>query len=344
MAYARRGPDSQTTRDGASGPTYALFAVLSIVSMYLDQRQGWVDGIRYHLEGIAHPVQLLIHAPVQGWESLNEALRSRDSLRAEIADLKRRERELSVATLRMETLQRENAQLRALQQTVAPLVSRALVAEVIGTEFTPLRQRLLVNKGARDGVFAGQAALDARGIIGQVTRAGPYSAEIILVSDPEHAAPVQVSRNGLRSIAVGAGHAGELLLPYLPVNSDVKPGDTLVSSGLGGVFPAGYPVAIVTGIKRDPALLLAQVRARPLATLTRDREIMLVWFDPAHPAAPVVDPAEGLPQVTLGAPADLVEAADAAAEAAAQADTQAAAQQQAPQASETTPATPGATP
>ena len=128
--------------------------------------------------------------------------------------------------------------------------------------------------------------VDARGLLGQTVRVGPWSAEVILITDPEHAVPVQLVRNGLRSIAVGAGNSGELLLPYLPVNSDVKPGDVLVTSGLGGVFPAGYPVAVVTGIKRDPVLLLAQVRARPLATLERDREVMLVWFDPKHPAAP----------------------------------------------------------
>ncbi|MFM1887660.1 MAG: hypothetical protein RL026_2817 [Pseudomonadota bacterium] len=302
MAFPRRSPDSHIPREGSTGPTYALFAVLSIVCMVFDQRQGWVDGLRYHLEGAAHPLQQLLYAPLHAWDALGESLRSRASLRAEIAALKRRERELSVASLRLESLQRENAQLRALQQAIPPLVERSLVAEVIGAEFSPLRQRLLVNRGAGDDVFAGQAALDARGVLGQVTRVGPFGAEVILVTDPEHAVPVQLLRNGLRTIAVGAGNSSELLLPYLPINSDVKAGDTLVSSGLGGVFPAGYPVAIVTGIRRDPTRLLAQVRARPLANLDRDREIMLVWFNPAHAAAPVANPEESLPQLTLGAP------------------------------------------
>jgi rod shape-determining protein MreC len=246
-----------------------------------------------------------VSSPQSIWRWGSELVQTRDELRAENADLKRRERELSIAAMRFEALEHENAQLRALGQAMPPLVTRSRVAEVVSFDLNPLRQRLLLNKGARDGIFNAQTVVDARGLLGQTVRVGPWSAEVILITDPETAVPVQLTRNGLRSIAVGAGNTGELLLPYLPVNSDVKPGDVLVTSGLGGVFPAGYPVAVVTGIKRDPVLLLAQVRARPLATLERDREVMLLWFDPKHPAAPSThQQSDTLPQVTLGAPAD----------------------------------------
>lgn len=300
----RRTPRETSSRDNAPGPRFAFFALLSIALMVLDQRGGWIDDARYYLQTATQPIQTLMNSPRSAFGWFGELFESRESLRAEIAGLKTRERELSLSQLRLEALEHENAQLRALKAAMPPLVTRQQVAEVVSLELNPLRQRLLVNKGKQDDIFDGQAVLDARGLLGQVSRVGPWSAEIILVTDPEHAVPVQLARNGLRSIAVGAGNSGELLLPYLPVNSDVKAGDLLVTSGLGGVFPAGYPVAVVTGIKRDPVMLLAQVRARPLATLERDREVMLVWFDANHPAAPVAKKATELPQVTLEAPTD----------------------------------------
>ena len=300
----RRNPRQTSSRDSAPGPRFAFFAAVSIALMLLDQRGGWINDARFYLQTATQPVQSLVNSPRTVFTWIGGLFESRESLRAEIAGLKTRERELSLAQMRFEALEHENAQLRALKAALPPLVSRQQVAEVVSLEMNPLRQRLLVNKGKQDEIFDGQAVLDARGLLGQVSRAGPWSAEIILITDPEHAVPVQLARNGLRSIAVGAGNSGELLLPYLPVNSDVKAGDLLVTSGLGGVFPAGYPVAVVTGIKRDPVMLLAQVRARPLATLERDREVMLVWFDASHPAAPVTRKAAELPQVTLGAPTD----------------------------------------
>jgi rod shape-determining protein MreC len=110
------------------------------------------------------------------------------------------------------------------------------------------------------------------------------------VTDPEHAIPVEITRNSLRSIAVGSGNSGELLLPYLAVNSDVKSGDLLVTSGLGGVFPAGLPVARISGVRRESNQLLAQVRAQPLASIERDREVILLEFEASHPDAPAPNP------------------------------------------------------
>jgi len=128
--------------------------------------------------------------------------------------------------------------------------------------------------------------LDDKGLIGQTTHVGPWSVEVILITDPEHAVPVRVERTGLRTIAVGAGDTTSLALPYLPGNADLKVGDLLVTSGLGGVFPEGYPVARVTEVHRDAVQPLAQVRAAPLAHVDSDSEVMLVWFRPDHPAAP----------------------------------------------------------
>ncbi|MGH8257683.1 MAG: rod shape-determining protein MreC, partial [Steroidobacteraceae bacterium] len=154
----------------------------------------------------------------------------------------------------------------------------------------PLRQRVVIDKGAHEGVVANQAVVDGNGILGQVARVGPWSAEVILVTDPEHAIPVQVTRNSLRTVALGGGSDGELLLPYLASNADIRTGDLLVSSGLGGVFPAGFPVARVSGVRAEGNAQSGQIRARPVADVSRDREVILLQFNAANPAAPAPNP------------------------------------------------------
>lgn len=273
-------------RGAAVGLRFIGYALLCVVLMYFDRRQGWSDSFRYSLQGAAYPVQMVVGAPSRAWRWLTDSSNTRADLRAENERLRLAARQLQLSQLRMQALEEENRQLRELQQAPPPLLKRQLVAEVISVETNPLRQRLIVNKGQHDGVSRNQVVIDGQGIIGQVDNVGPWSAEIILITDPEHAIPVQVLRNQLRSVAEGAGRSGELVLPFLAVNSDVKAGDVLVSSGLGGIFPAGYPVATVTGVSRTPEQLVAQVRAVPAARIDRAREVLLVEFDQANPAAP----------------------------------------------------------
>jgi rod shape-determining protein MreC len=258
--------------------------------MYYDQHAQWTARIRYALMAATYPVQLAVSSPGTGWRWLTETFRSRAALEADNAALRQQQRELQLAAMRAAALEHENAELRGLTSALPPLIKQWTIAEIVSVDTNSLRQRLVINKGGRDGVKANTAVVDGSGVIGQVARVGPWSSEVILVTDPEHALPVQVTRNGLRSIAVGSGDSGELLLPYMAVNSDVKSGDLLVSSGLGGVYPAGLPVARITGIRREPNQLTALVRAQPLATLDRDREVLLLNFDDSHPAAPAPNP------------------------------------------------------
>ena len=254
--------------------------------MFLDQRGGVLERVRYVLMAAAYPLQLVVSSPAAAWNWLEKSFETRAALREENEQLRARQRELELRTLRYEALARENAELRGLRNALPSVAERWLVAEIVNVELNSLRQRVLINRGTRNGVFKGQAVLDDRGLLGQTARVGPWSAEVILITDPEHALPVQIERNGLRTIAVGAGDARSLALPYLPANADVQKGDLLVTSGLGGVFPAGYPVARISEVRRDAVQPLAQVRAAPLARLDRDREVMLVWFREEHPAAP----------------------------------------------------------
>jgi len=272
-------------RGPSPGLRFFLYALLSLGLLYVDQRAGWSERLRYWLQASAYPLQVAIHSPAAAWKALSGGLATRSTLQADNQQLRERVRALELAQLRSQALEQENASLRGLHDALPPLVTRWLVAEVIGSESALLRQRLVINKGTHDGVHVNQAVVDGTGVMGQVMHVGPFSAEVILVTDAEHALPVQVVRNQLRTIAVGSG-SGELLLKFLAVNSDVQGGDLLVSSGLGGVFPAGFPVARITGVRREANQLLALVRAEPLARLQSAREVMLLDFDARHPASP----------------------------------------------------------
>ena len=273
-------------RGPSPGLRFTVYAVLSLALMHLDQRAHWSERLRYGLEAAAYPVQVAVNSPLAAWHWLTDSFSTRSMLRAQNQQLHIQIQALQLAMLRQQALEQENAQLRELHAALPPLIRKWLVAEVIGVDSGILRQRLIINKGKHQGVQLNEPVVDSAGILGQVAHIGPWSSEVILITDPEHAIPVQVARNGLRTIAVGSGNSDELLLPYLAVNSDVKSGDLLTSSGLGGVFPAGYPVGHITGVRREANQLLAQVRAEPQARVARTREVMLIEFDPGNPAAP----------------------------------------------------------
>jgi rod shape-determining protein MreC len=256
-----------------------VLAAMAAGLMVADHRQHHLAIIRDGVASLAYPIQWAVQAPVQAWATMRESFATKTRVEAENVKLAADNLVLRLRLLRFESLEEENRRLRALRESSARVVQRSLVAEIVRVDLDPFRQRVLVNKGARAGVFRGQAVIDANGIYGQVTRVGPYSAEIILISDPEHAIPVQVNRTGTRSIALGTGRSGLLSLPYLPQNTDVIVGDLLVSSGLGGVYPPGYPVGKVTAVTRDSGQPLLAVEAEPHAGLDRDPEVLLIWFD-----------------------------------------------------------------
>jgi len=289
-------------RGPSPGLRFTLYALVSIVMMYYDRHGQIVHRIRYALQAMAYPVQMAISSPAQAYRALTAGLQTSRALRAENAELRAELRAAQLATMRQAALEQENAQLRALRGSLPPLIHHWQLAQIIDVETDPLRQRLVIDRGARAGVLVNQAVVDSHGILGQVERVGPFSAEVILVTDPEGAIPVQVLRNGLRTIAVGSGTDGEIVLPYLASNADIKSGDLLVTSGLGGVFPAGFPVGRVMGVRRDSSQLPAQVRAQPVADIERDREVALVQFSADNPAAPAPHPAIAPPPAPKAKP------------------------------------------
>ena len=186
-----------------------------------------------------------------------------------------------------------------------------LVAELIGVDPNPFTQRILIDKGERDGVFLGQPILDATGLMGQVVEVLPYSARVLMITDASHSLPVQVNRNGLRAIASGTGRNEWLELRYVGDTADIREGDIVVSSGLGQRFPAGYPVGRVQSVVRHPSQSFAEVRVAPSAQLNRSRYLLLV-FSPESGYGDVLPALDLTPDANIP-PADAA-AADAAAE------------------------------
>src|ERR1700678_1926696 len=210
-----------------------LYALLALGLIIVDKRYDHLGKIRRFLSIVAYPVQVAVAGPFEGWNWFRESVTTRDALRA---DKTRLEAQLRVAEFRLqrfEALEAESRRLRALRDSTAGVASRFIVGDIMDVDLDAYRERVLVDKGARDGVFVGQAVLDAGGVFGQVARVGELTSEVILVSDATHAIPVQVNRNGLRTIAVGTGDTSRLKLPYLPTSADVVAGDLLVTSGLG---------------------------------------------------------------------------------------------------------------
>jgi rod shape-determining protein MreC len=259
------------------GVRFLLLAIVCIALMLLDRREQHLVRVRQALSVVVHPVRVAVDLPFSTWQSLRETFAARDALIAENQQFRRQRLETESRLQRLEALERENARLRLLLDSTARVGSRALVAEILSVDLDPYRQRLDLNRGLVDNVFVGQALIDAQGVVGQVVRVGPLTSEAVLITDADHAVPVSVNRNGLRTIAVGTGDSDRLRLPYLTNNADIAVGDLLISSGLGGVFPAGYPVARVLEVKRRPDQPFAEIIAEPASSLDREREVLLVW-------------------------------------------------------------------
>lgn len=277
MLTARTENQHRSQKTPALGLRLLLFAGLSILILVIDHRENYLDAVHTAIDVTIHPLRVIVDAPVAMWHWLGETSAGRNELRLENSRLKA-ERLLTHARLqRYSALEAENTRLRAMLEARTRVRDEVRVAGIMSVSANPFRHDLVIDKGLNDGVYDGQAMIDADGVVGQVIETGLFSAQAVLISDPDHALPVEINRNGLRTIAVGTGEFDRLDLPFLPNNADVRQGDLLVTSGLGGAFPAGYPVAIIDNVTRIPQEPFAAVSAKPAAKLNQVREIMLIW-------------------------------------------------------------------
>ncbi len=277
---ASRASNSNPARIPALGLRTVALIIFSILVMYLDHREHHLDVIRETVDTAVYPVRLVVDAPVRLWGWLGQSTKSRNDLELELGRLKAEKLLTNARLQRLTALEAENARLRALLEARSRVRDEVRVAEILAVDANPYEHNLVIGVGSRDGVYDGQAIVDANGVVGQVIRTGVMTAQAVLISDADHALPVEVNRNGLRTIAVGTGEIDRLDLPFLPNNADIRAGDLLVTSGLGGAFPAGYPVAVVDAVTRIPQEPFADVTATPAAALDQVREVMLIWSAP----------------------------------------------------------------
>ena len=274
---ASRESNSNPGRIPALGLRLLGLILISILLMYFDNRDNHLDAVRKGIGAAVYPLRVIVDAPVRLWDWLGDSTTSRSDLKLELSRLKS-ERLLTNARLqKLNSLEAENARLRALLDARAKVRDRTRVAEIMSVDANPYNHSLVIDVGTQDGVMDGQALVDADGVVGQVIEAGLMTSQAMLISDTDHALPVEVNRNGLRTIVVGTGKIDQLQLPFVVNNADIRVGDLLVTSGLGGAFPAGYPVAIVESVTRIPQEPYADVTARPSASLGQVREVMLIF-------------------------------------------------------------------
>jgi rod shape-determining protein MreC len=253
-----------------------VITILCIVLMTVDHRNNALKGFRSVVGSyLVYPLQYFASLPSRLFQDTDTVIVTRKQLIADNALLKRENLELKAQLLKLESLEQENERLRNLMGSAAQLGEEVLIAEVVTVDLN--KKQILVNKGSDHNVYVGQPVIDAKGIMGQVVEINRFSSTILLISDPGHALPVQSNRGGIRSIVQGKDSSNELDLLYVPNNTALKPGDLLITSGLGGRFPPNYPVGIVSQVLIQPTRPFALVTATPTALLDKSREVLLIW-------------------------------------------------------------------
>ncbi len=270
--------NTDVVRIPALGVRTIALLILSIILMVYDHRTQQLDTVRRAIGAVVYPLQVVVDTPARAWGWMVESSTSRNELELENARLRVAQRLTRAELQQLLALEAENARLRDLLEARDRITGDVRVAGIMSVDANPFRHNIVIDVGTQDRVYEGQSLIDASGVVGQVLKTGLSSSQAILISDPDHALPVEINRNGLRTIAFGTGQFDRLDLPYLPNNADIEPGDLLVTSGLGGAFPPGYPVARVTEVRRLPQQQFAEVSAKPEASLNQVREVMLIWM------------------------------------------------------------------
>lgn len=295
MAGIDHSPPPFFKRGPAPLALLSLYLGLSISLMVLDHKFHYLEWVRQGVAVFTTPLQMLAHAPSKGFSQVDEYFASLISLQKENDQLKHTQLEAATILQRHQHLEAENRHLRELLGVKERLPTGGQLAQILYAARDPFSRRVIVDRGMQDNVLAGQPVVDHLGVIGQVTRVYPLLSEITLITDKDQAVPVQVVRSGLRSVVFGLGN-GQLELRYMPANADVQNGDVLVTSGLDGIFPAGFPVAKVVHMERDTTYSFARIICAPVAGVEHFGEVMILnprEALPPRPAEAAAAPAEG---------------------------------------------------
>lgn len=263
-------------RKSSDWSQFIVVCGFSVLLMILDASTNWLNGPRNVISVMVQPIQKLAALPSEVGRLITGTLSTDPDIKTAYENLRNEYFQLKSEALLLRTLQEENEDLRDLLDASKRLDEKITLAELINVSIDPYNHSILVGRGFRNGVYSGQAVIDDQGVIGQVTKVMPFNSSVLLITDPGHALPVQVQRTGLRTVVYGTGNVSLLRVPFLNQNADVQIGDVLISSGLGGRFPNGYPVATITDVKiiQDEAFM--QVFARPIAKLDRSNHVLLL--------------------------------------------------------------------
>ena len=253
-----------------------IFVVLSFILLINDQRNNYLSILRNSIAIAIYPLQSAVEIPSRLTDWFDLRIKSKEILIQENQNLLSQLKINSSILQRYESLEQENERLKQILNAASNLDNKVEITRIISVNVNPYRHTIVIDKGERDGVYEGQVLLDADGVIGQILHTNFLTSEAILISDSDHALPVEINRNGLRTIVLGNGSYTKLDVPYIPNNADIEIGDLLVTSGLGGKFPSGYPVAKVDFIESDLSEQFYKVSAKPIAYLNQVREVMLL--------------------------------------------------------------------
>jgi rod shape-determining protein MreC len=276
--------------DVSLGARFVLLALFSLALLIVDHRYSQLSRVRELLTLAVTPIHFLVDLPFSTWQSVTMAIAEKDALITERDQLRR---QLTIAQYRLQdmaTIELENERLRRLFDSYSDVSDeQVMIAEVMKIDLE-YPHRFRINRGTADDVYVGQPILDAEGVVGQIESVSAMTAEAILITDADHALPVVIERSQVRTIADGIGDSSQLRLTNLPSSANVEVGDRIVTSGLGGIFPPGRPVAIVEDVDRRPDEGFALVTARPVASLDTDQEVLLVWYNEPGSASDETDP------------------------------------------------------
>ncbi|AWB58977.1 rod shape-determining protein MreC [Colwellia sp. Arc7-D] len=276
-------------------PQHRLILVLlcSAALIFFDHKMNSFESARGFLQSMVSPLQYLATAPKQMMNWAAENIVTRRQLIDDNEQYKINELVFHEQALQLDIVKRENNRLRALLASPVRSDAKKMVAEILAVDSDPYTHQVVINRGANDGVYEGQAVIDDEGVVGQILHVGTTSSRVLLITDVTHAVPVRISRNGLRLIASGVGVIDRLTHNHVPHSSDIRIGDILVTSGLGSKFPEGYPVAKVSAVIQDESRAFSQIQSQPVAKIDRLRYVLLLWPE---------QPNEQQPQVTESLP------------------------------------------
>jgi rod shape-determining protein MreC len=282
--------DTRNLRFFNRGPSpvarLVFFCALSVLLLFVDARYQYLESARKVIAVMIYPFQRLTSLPGEVVGRISVYFETQDQLLQSNAQL-RQQHDLDAAQLaQASAIQAENAQLRTLQELEQKVDYPMQMAEIVYVERDIFKRKLFVDKGSQANVVPGQVVVDDTGVVGQVTRVYPWLSEVTLVTDKDHAVPIQVLRNGLRAVVFGSGDISEMSLRYMPVSADLVEGDVLVTSGIDGTYPPNLPVAKIIKIERDPAYPFSRIICAPLAGVDRHRALLIVSGLPKLPERP----------------------------------------------------------